>query len=88
MRIIWKLSAFALLGVLMQRGIARYADDLDEGMFILRVGVAHARGAEIDSAELVVAAARLNRRRLERHGASPPQHWDHRHAALASANDF
>ena len=87
MRIIWKLSAFMLLGVLLQCGILRYADDLDEAMFIVRVGVAQAQGAKIDDQELVVAASRLHRRRCERHRASLPEYWDHRDAVLASAND-
>ena len=87
MRIIWKLSAFVLLGVLLQCGIQRYADDLDEAMFILRVGVAQAQGVEIDDHELVVAAARLHRRRCERHNATVVEYWDHRDTALASAND-
>jgi hypothetical protein len=87
MRIIWKLSAFVLLGVVMQCGIVRYADDVDEAMFILRVGIARAQGAEIDDHELVIAASRLHRRRCERHNAGFLEYWDHRDAALASAND-
>ena len=87
MRVIWKLSVFMLLGVLLQCGIVRYADDVDEAMFILRVGIARAQGVEIDDQELVVAAARLHRRRCERHRASLPEYWDHRDAVLASAKD-
>ena len=87
MRIIWKLSAFMLLGALLQCGIVRYADDVDEAMFILRVGIARAQGAQIDDRELVVEASRLLRRRCERHRASLPEYWDHRDTVLASAND-
>jgi hypothetical protein len=87
MRIIWKLSAFVLLGVVMQCGIVRYADDVDEAMFIFRVGVACAQGAKIDDRELVIAASRLHRRRCERHNAGLQEYWDHRDTALASAND-
>ena len=87
MRIIWKLSAFMLLGAFLQGGIVRYADDVDEAMFVLRVGIARAQGAEIDDHELVVGAARLHRRRCERRGASLQEYWDHRETALASAND-
>ena len=85
MRVIWKLSVFMLLGVLLQCGIVRYADDVDEAMFILRVGIARAQGVEIDDQELVVAAARLHRRRCERHNATVLEYWDHSDASLASA---
>ena len=85
MRIIWKLSAFVLLGVLLQCGILRYADDVDEAMFVIRVGIARAQGAQIDDAELVVAAARLHRRRCERNNATVLEYWDHSDASLASA---
>ena len=87
MRIIWKLSAFVLLGVLLQCGIMRYAEDLDETLFTVGVYAALAQGAEIDDPELVRAAARLHQRRCERRHAAVPEYWHHADTALASAND-
>ena len=71
MRAVWKLSVIVLLGVGVQCSLVRWADDIDEAAFTLRVFCAARAGVPFDDPELIAAANELFRRQCRRHGAFP-----------------
>ena len=68
MRVLWKMSVIVLLGVGIQWGIGRWANDIDEAAFAFRVFCAGQAGVPFHDPELVGAAQRLFERRCRRSG--------------------
>ena len=72
MRAVWKLSVIVLLGVAVQCGVARWANEIDEAAFTLRVFCAGRAGVSFDDHELVTAARELFKRQRQREGYIEP----------------
>ena len=72
MRLVLKLAAVVLLGVLAQCALVRFVGTLDEGLFVVRVMVAQARGAQGDDEMIMDEAVRLFERQCRRDGFTPP----------------
>ncbi len=68
MRAVWKLSVIVLLGVAMQWGGVRWANEIDEAAFTLRVFCATSAGLPIDDEELITAAREMFKRQCRRDG--------------------
>ncbi|MDQ3440801.1 MAG: hypothetical protein M3478_10680 [Planctomycetota bacterium] len=88
MRLILKLSAILLLGVLAQCAIARCANELDGAAFVARVFVAQVRGAPADDYDLVIEASRLLERQCERRHVVVEKYWHDEDVQLASGDDI
>ena len=90
MRLIFKLGAIVMLGVLAQCAVVRFVDTLDEGLFVIRVMVSQARGAEVDDEMIMDEGRRLFERQCMRAGIVPPSVWqaqEMERVHLASAAD-
>ena len=90
MRLILKLGAIVMLGVLAQCAVVRFVDTLDEGLFVVRVMVAQARGAAVNDEMIMDEAKRLAERQWRRMGLLPPSAWQTQEMErmhLASAAD-
>ena len=68
MRAVWKLSVIVLLGVAVQCGVVRWANEIDEAAFTIRVFCAASAGVPIDDEELITAAREMFRRQCRRDG--------------------
>ena len=66
MRVLWKLSAFILLGTLIQSGLVRWANDIDESVFVFRMLLARIEGLPADHEESLRAAEALLQRQMAR----------------------
>jgi hypothetical protein len=91
MRLVFKLAAVVLLGVLAQWALVRFVGTLDEGFFIVRVMVAHAGGCQLDDEMIVDEALRLFERQCRRDGYIPPslmREHPPEHVRVASAADL
>lgn len=75
MRLILKLGAIVLLGVLAQCAFVRCAGELDEGFFLVRVMISQARDVEVDDEMIMDEAKRLAERQWRRVGLVPPSVW-------------
>ena len=90
MRLVLKLGAIVMLGVLAQCAFVRFVDTFDEGLFVVRIMVAQARGAEIDDETIMDEGRRLFERQCMRAGVVPPSVWQAQEMErmhLASAAD-
>ena len=71
MRLTWKLAFIVAIGVGAQMLINRYADDIDEAVFALRVLVIHIRGGTVADPGVLELADDLLDRKLVRAGYFP-----------------
>jgi len=88
MRVIWKFSVIVLMGVVIQCGIVRSANDIDEAAFVFRMLCATSAGVPHDDPELIDEAQRLFRRQCEREGFTQPSAAERERLLIASVSNF
>lgn len=88
MRIAWKLSIIVLLGILIQCGLIRAANEIDESAFAIRVFWATRAGMALDDPKLLDDAHRLIRRQRIRADATPPSDVERERLLVLAASDW
>jgi hypothetical protein len=88
MRVVWKFSVIVLVGVVIQCGLVRSANDIDEAAFVFRMFCAQRAGVPFDDPQLVEDAQRLLARQCKRDGCALPGEIARQRTVVASAQEF
>ncbi len=88
MRVIWKLAVIVMMAVVLQYGLVRSANDIDDAAFVFRMLCATSAGVPYDDPELIDEAQRLFRRQCDRGGFKHPSEVERERFLIASVSDL